>query len=752
MRFAFFVGVAALAAWPLAAQQRPGAPAGNVGAGGSDTANARRASSGRLTIVAAPAPVSPRIDGNLDDEVWRLASPATGFVQSEPREGRPATEATEVRVAYDAQYLYVAAHMHHHDPSAAIVNDIRKDFREDNQDDFEILLDTFGDRRNGYVFITNAQGAKADRQISNEGREMNTSWDAVWEVRTQRVADGWTAEVAIPFHALRFDPHGSRPWGINFSRRIRGKNEIDFWSPVPRSYNLMRVSLAGDLVGLTTASAGRDLRVKPYVAARTVRATATDAFNQKVDGGVDLKYGVTAGLTLDVTVNPDFAQVEADEQQVNLTQFDQFFPEKREFFLENSGIFYVGDAARNNRVYVPPTPDEDLLLFFSRRIGLTSTGQPIQLPAGLRLTGKLAGFNLGALSMQTSRTGTTPASNYSVLRVRRNVFQGSDIGVMFMNRQSTDTSTSYNRVFGGDANVRFFRRLDWNSFVIGTRTPGVESGQYAARTSLNYEGNFFHGKAGVLEIGNGFNDELGYYRRTDVRKWILDTGLRPRLDALRAVGIREMHPHVTWSYYESPQGEMLAKTLHTGYSFFLNNGGFGELSANPRFERITKPFVIDPSIAPIPVGSYGWNEWQIRGQTDPSRALTLEFTGIAGGLWSGTQRTVRLTTTAHPSYRWRVAAAIQRTAAELDAPANAQFVATVWTMRANYSFTTTTFLDALSQYDPESKQLNANVRFNLIHHPLSDLYIVLNEQRFLTTDGVTPGRSVIIKFTQMLAL
>lgn len=706
----------------------------------------------RPTITAAAAKERPRIDGVLDDEVWRSATPVSGFVQAEPQEGAPASEATEVRVAYDATTLYVAGYMHDRAPDGIIVNAIRKDFKEEDQDDFEVILDTFGDRRNGYIFITNAEGAKADRQVANEGREINTSWDAVWTVATRRVADGWIAEMAIPFQALRFSPHAGQQWGINFSRRIRRRNEIDFWAPVPRSFGLTRVSLAGDLAGLVIGGGGRDLRVKPYVAARTVRESGGPSFRRGEDAGVDVKYGPTPGLTVDLTVNPDFAQVEADEQQVNLTQFSQFFPEKREFFLENSGVFYVGDAARNNRVSLAPTPDEDLLLFFSRRIGLTTDGRPVPIPVGARLSGTAAGLGVGALAMRTRATSTAPASNYGVVRLRRNVFSGSDVGVIGMNRSAADSGGDYNRLAGADANIRMFGHVDWNSYYVRSATPGAAPGQYAARTSLNSEGNFVHVKAGVLEIGRGFEDDLGYYRRTDVRKWLLDAGVRPRLASLKRYGVREMHPHVTWNYYESPGNRtMLAKNLHTGYTFFMSNGGFFELSANPRFERIASPFRIYRSVDPLPAGGYGWTEWQLKGNTDASRPLSIDGTLIGGGFWSGTQRALRATVTWRPDYHARVAAGISRTAARLDVPAGQRFVATLYTTRASYSFNTIAFVDALTQFDPDSRQMSANVRFNVIHHPLSDVFVVYNDQRFLTPDAPIAGRSLTVKITQMVS-
>ncbi len=714
----------------------------------------RRVAADRPSVaaVAVAGAQSVRIDGVLDDPVWRETRPVSGFVQSEPNEGRPASEPTEVWVAYDTRNLYVAAYLHDREPGRLVVNDIKKDFKEDDQDDFEILLDTFGDRQNGYVFITNPAGARADRQVANEGREVNTSWDAAWSVKTKVVSDGWIAEFSIPFRSLRFDPAAGHRWGINFSRRIRRRNEISFWAPVPRAYNLARVSLAGELEGLTFRSAGRNIRLKPYMAARTVRETGAVGFDQNADLGLDLKAGIGAGLIVDASVNPDFAQVEADEQQVNLTQFSQFFPEKREFFLENSGTFYVGDAARNNRVTTTPTPDEDLLLFFSRRIGLDRNGRTISIPAGIRLTGKTGGFTIGALSMQTKGSATSRATNYGVVRLRRNLGGGTDVGMTFLNRQATDTSGDYNRVLGGDANIRFFKKLDWNSYLVGTDAPGSSRGQYAWRSSLNYESNFFHGKAGVLQIGEGFRDDLGYYRRTAARKYLFDFGIRPRPQWARQHGVREMHPHVAWNFYQDLQGRSIAYNMHTGYTFFMSNGAYFELSLNPNRQVIAKPFAISPDVAPIPAGRYDWTESQVIGSTDPSRALSSSFRVITGGLWSGRQKTISLSGTWRPNYRFRATGGVVRTSADLDQPARAHFTATLYTMRANYSFTTNMFLDALTQYDPERHLLNANVRFNLIHHPLSDLFVVFNEQR-ISVPGepyVAPGRSVIVKFTQML--
>jgi hypothetical protein len=703
------------------------------------------------TIKATPAQHSIIVDGKLDEPDWQSAAIATGFLQSEPHTGSPATENTEVRVLYDADRLYIGAYMHDSDPSKLIVNDLRKDFAEDQQDDFEVILDTFHDRTNGYVFITNLAGARSDRQVANEGREINASWDGMWWVKTNRVADGWVAEIAIPFKSLRYDFAASPSWGINFARRVRRKNEIDFWSPVPRAFGLARVSLAGELAGISHEGASRDLRVKPYAATRSIRDVGGPSFRSTSDAGLDLKYGVTQGLTLDVTVNPDFAQVEADEQTVNLTQFSQFFPEKREFFLENSGIFYVGDAARNTRVSLPLTSDEDMVLFFSRRIGLSPAGTQLTIPAGLRLTGNIDGLNIGLLSMNTEKSPTTPGNQYSVVRVRHNLFTGTDVGFIVLDREGTTSGSDWNRVAGIDGNVRLPGNVDWNSYAVLSRKPGVTGGQYTYRSTFNHEGNFFHAKGGVLEVGDGFNDDLGYFRRTDTRKYLIDTGIRPRPAWLAPLHLREMHPHIVWAYYENLAGEMTAKSLHSGYSLFFSDGGFFEFSVNPNFQRIDKPFAIDRAVTPIPAGGYSWRTYQFRGQTNKSKPLFLDYTFITGGLWNGDQNTQQLALGLRPSVHFSGTLGVNHTAAQLD---QGDFDALLWTARANYSFTTNMFFDGLAQYDPRAHLFNANLRFNLIHHPLSDLFVVVNHQRISTPDApdIKPGLGVIVKFTQMFSL
>ncbi len=710
-----------------------------------------RVGSRRVTAMKAAHPI--KLDGVLDDDAWQHAEVAGSFTQIEPGTGQPATEATDVRVAYDANFVYIGAYLHDREPNKLIINDIKKDFFEVDQDDFEVILDTYRDRHNGYMFVTNAAGAKADRQVTGEGREINGSWDAVWNVKSRVVSDGWIVEMAIPFRAIRFDPAGPGTWGINFARRIRRKNEIDSWAPIPRAFNVMRLSLAGDLEGIHPEDTPRDTRLKPYVLGKTVREIGVSPYTTTGAAGVDLKSALGRSLTLDITVNPDFAQVEADEQQVNLSQFSLFFPEKREFFLENSGAFYVGDAPRSNQVSPTLTPDEDLLLFYSRRVGLTAAGRPMPIPAGARLSGTLGGFGVGALVMRTDPTDSIPGSTYSTLRLKRNLAPGTDVGAFYLGRDGVGQNAGSNHVYGVDENIRFFGKVDWNSFLAKSETPGKTNGQYAWRTSINYEAQFIHAKVAAMELGEGFQDDLGYYRRTDVRKYFLDFGLRPRPAWWQAMGGRELHPHVVWNYYNDVAGTTIGKYLHNGQTLFFADGAYTELSANIYYGLITDSLRLnrgDPTAQQIAPGGYQWTQWQWIYTSNSSRPLSYSFTAITGGLWSGTQKTLDASATYRPDYHFRVTASVAHTSAKLDRP-NQKFDATVWTGRATYSFTSTMFLDALTQYNAEVKQFNANIRFNVIHHPLSDLFIVYNEQRFTTPDAPLVGRSLVVKVTQMLS-
>ena len=707
---------------------------------------------GRRIVGAVEARAPIVVDGALDEEVWRIAQPAADFLQAEPHEGDAASEPTEVRLAFDRDALYIGVVCHDREPSALIVNDIRKDFVAGEQDSFEVILDTFADRRNGFVFVVNPLGAKSDAQIANEGRDVNTSWDAVWSVATKRDAAGWSAEIRIPFKTLRFERGADRIWGVNFSRRIRRKNEIDYWSPVPRVYNLYRAGLGGTLTGLPDASQGHNLRLKPWIAADSTRPIGGSGFIRDQHVGIDVKYGVTPSLTLDVTAKPDFAQAEADEQQVNLTQFSLFYPEKREFFLENSGMFYFGDIPRESRLgtqrFAPP--EEEVLLFFSRRIGLSNTGDPIPIAAGGRLTGRVGRTGVGLMTIQTESTATRAGDNYTVLRGRRDILRNSDIGGILLSRESAGGSADRNEVAGVDANFRFMRALSINGFLSKSFTPGRDGGEMAGKGSIVWNDNSLHAQYSLLSIGDNFRDDIGFIKRTGVRKHFVDFGVRKRYEWWRKIGVRELHPHTRYNIYTDPSNQKVSHTNHIAMAWFLETGGYLEVQWNPRFERIITPFQIrrDQSFAP---GAYGWNEYVFELETNHSRKVSGSALITMGGFWTGTQKTTKVGVLFRPSYHLTFDTAIQRSDIDLPFPMHA-FVTNLATSRIGYAFNTRTFLDTLLQYNTDLKQFSANVRLDLIHRPLSDLFVVYNEQQLTDQPTlVNTGRGLIVKYTHMLA-
>src|SRR5262245_26045977 len=412
------------------------------------------------TLIATRASGPISVDGSLDEPPWTVAPVATDFLQNEPNEGRPPTFATDVRVLYNDDAIYLGVFAHDDEPSGLVVSDLKKDFNTAASDAFIVVIDTFSDQRNGFEFATNPARAKWDAQMFNEGRESNASWDGIWDVSTKVTSDGWYAEIRIPFKTLKFTRADPQAWGINFQRRLRCRNEESYWAPLPRFYNLDRVSMAGSISGLRDLKPGRNLRVKPFASASssTVGTRRPDA---DYDAGLDVKYGITSGLTLDTTFNTDFSQVEADEQQVNLTRFSILFPEKRDFFLENSGIFQFGlpttgtsavggsSPAASGRQNSPP----DAKLFFSRTIGLSDAGDAIPILAGSRLTGKLGNHSIAVLNIQQRGKGAVPATNFTAIRVDRSVLGNSDVGVIVLNKDAA--GASYNRVGGLDANFRF---------------------------------------------------------------------------------------------------------------------------------------------------------------------------------------------------------------------------------------------------------------------------------------------------------
>jgi len=705
-------------------------------------------------LAAARATGDIMLDGALDETAWREAPIANGFIQNDPREGTPATYDTEVRVLYSDDALYFGVWAKDEEPSKIIVSDLKKDYNTGGSDGFRIVLDTFHDGRNGYQFATNPAGAKWDSQMANEGRDNNSNWDGIWDVKTTITETGWFAEIWIPLRTLKFGDGEPQVWGINFERKLRRLNEDSYWSPIPRIYDAQRVSLAGTLEGMRGLHAGKNIRVKPYALTSGSRVT-TRPMAGDFQGGVDVKYGVTSGLVWDFTVNTDFSQVEADEQQVNLTRFNLFFPEKRDFFLENQGIFAFGNEAggggngggnpgsgRTNQV-------QDMRLFFTRRIGLSDSGQSLPILAGTRLSGREGAYSLGVLNIQERADQGVQATNFTALRLRRDVLANSDVGAVLLDKEVA--GPRFNRLAGFDANFRF-GDLQLNGFAAKTFSPdnpALEGGsEVTTRTSVDYRNRKWRLNARYTTVGDGFNDELGFIPRVGVNEFNaqINRTLRP---TWLPRGIREMGPH--WVIVQSNRADGSGLDLRMqDFHFPLNfaNGSFIEVGKNTNLEVIRVPFTLNSARgARIDLGEYPYDEYFITYRPNDSAQFSSGFRYGIGDFYGGYKRSYSWQPTFRPNEKLNTQLTLQLN--DISLP-TISYLSTLTTARVNYNFNTKVFVNALLQYSTDSHQLSSNIRFNVIHRPLSDFFFVYNEHRD-EHSGLLQDRSLIAKMTYMVA-
>ena len=702
-------------------------------------------------LIATRAIGTITLDGALDEPAWTEAPVANGFIQNDPREGTNATYDTDVRVLYTDDALYFGVFAHDMEPSKIIVSDLKKDYSTGSSDGFSVVLDTFHDGRNAYQFSTNPAGAKWDAQMANEGRDNNSNWDGIWDVKTRITETGWAAEIWIPFRTLKFGDEDPQVWGINFERKLRRLNEDSYWSPLPRIYDARRVSLAGTLEGMRGVHAGKNIRVKPYVLSSGSRVT-TRPMAGDFQGGVDVKYGVTNGLVWDFTVNTDFSQVEADEQQVNLTRFNLFFPEKRDFFLENQGIFAFGDqggGGGNNGFGGRGNSPQDMRLFFTRRVGLSEGGQALPILGGTRLSGRQGAYSLGVLNIQQREDQGVPGTNFTALRLRRDVLANSDVGAVLLDKEVS--GPSFNRLAGFDANFRF-GNLQMNGLAAKTFSPAqaiIGTGDdVTARGSINYQSRKWRNSFRYTTVGERFDDQLGFIPRVGVHETqtTIWRTLRPRW---LPRSIREVGPHWEFRQFNHADGGALdqrQQDFHLMVQF--SNGANMEPGVNTNLEVINTPFTLNSARGvKIQNGRYEYNEYFIQYRHNgASRFGTSARYGI-GPFYGGYRRYYALGPEFRPNEKLNVSLTMQVNDISLPAVA---YVSTLATTRVNYNFSTKMFINALLQYNTDSHQLSSNIRFNVIHRPLSDFFFVYNEHRD-EQSGLLQDRSLIAKMTYMVA-
>ena len=715
----------------------------------------------------------PDMDGNvLDDPAWAAATPSTGFRQTAPDEGLPATQRTEVRIVFTDDTIYFGVVCYDDDPSAIIVSDSRRDSSMNDADSFQMVLDTFTDQQNGFVFGTTPAGQEYDGQVINEGGErlfggsggggfsrgggggFNINWDGAWQVSTAITEIGWSAEFAIPFRTIRFPDRAEQTWGVNFQRNIRRRNETAYWAPLPRQYNLYRVSMAGQLTDIMApVGISRNLQFTPYVTGELLtRDNAPDADPLALgDFGADLKYSVTSGLTLDATYNTDFAQVEVDQQQVNLDRFNLFFPEKRPFFLENAGAFTVNNAGPASGMNLGQTE-----LFFSRRIGISDAGNPIPILGGARLSGKVGdSTTVGFINMQTETvTAVTPANNFTVARVRQDLPNRSSLGGLFVNRQSTGRAApdnAYNRTYAVDGRWGVGQNGLVQGFVGRTQTPGRDGRDHALSVSGIYNSQLWRIISGYQENGEDFNPEVGFLRRTGFRKY--DLGINNTSRPGGVLLFQELTPHMSftrfWNFDDGPfSGELETSQLHLHFmGEFLDSSSAG-INADLRSEGVFRPFTVGG--IPVLPGRYDWTEWGYTYNSNRSAPISASIRATVGGFFDGDIVTIRPSINARYGEIFNLSLSYSRNDIEL--PRGARTI-NLTSVDVGYNFTPRLFIQSLLQHNDDAELWAVNFRFGWLQDANTGLFLVYNE-----TDGIGDsvptgaGRSLILKYSYLFDL
>jgi hypothetical protein len=700
--------------------------------GSSDTTPATGRLPSSATIRATAIFTAVTLDGRLDEPFWATADSIDDFRQREPLEGSSATERTVVKVAHDAEALYIAVRCDDSNMRGVRASQLRRDADLSSDDNVQLLIDSFNDRRSAFVFGTNPNGAMWDAQFSGVD-DLNENWNGIWEVAVSRDNAGWTAEFRIPLLALRFHAGTDTEFGFNVRRFIRRKNEEDLWRSSSRTQGFYRLNNEGTITNLGDLHRPHDLEVYPYALGRAVE-TEHDSVGRETNGGylggkagVDAKLGITPTLTADVTVNTDFAQVEADQQVINLTRFPFFFPEKREFFLESSGQFDLGTPGR-------------VQLFYSRRIGLDTSGAPVPIVAGGRIYGRLGPWKLGFLDAQT---GGADNANDAVVRVQRDLFDRSYIGAIGT-FHAGPRGQGVERAGGLDIDlpaVVHGANLEPKVWIAGSQTPGVPGTPLAWRISTDNPNDLFDNFVSLYRIDSGFAPPLGFVRRTGIWETTGHVDFMPRPGVL---GIRQLDftfPIPSWDVIANDKGSLFRsadwQTAWFEWRVFggdRQNGDHFEVNVQRLMDAPTDSFAIFRGVV-IPPGRYWWSRYELQYFMNPGRPLSFGAFVNWGQFYGGHSTDLEL------SAAWRggghviVSTVLTRTRAELPFGA---FTAVLSASRLEYDFNTRTSLLAFVQYDNENERVDFNVRFHWIPVIGDDVYVVWNSG-FTTFPGASYG-------------
>src|SRR5262245_19190648 len=687
-------------------------------------------------------------DGRLDDAVYMSFEPAPAFRQQEPQLGELAVEQTEMWVFFDDRNVYVSARMHDSAPDRMVADEMRRDASLYQNEHFVVVLDTFHDRRTGFFFQTNPLGGVRDAFIQDENTA-NYDWNAVWDVRVHRDETGWTSEMVIPFKSLRYPTGKEQVWGINARRWERRVNEHSLLSitppGTPPNNSVQRLANAATLVGMEVPPPARNIELKPYgVSNLTTNRVASPPTSNKIDKdiGIDAKYGITSNMTLDLTVNTDFAQVEIDEQQVNLTRFSLFYPEKRDFFLEGRGIFDFarGGAGAQQGVTTSDTP----YLFYSRRIGL-NRGRVIPIDVGGRLTGKVGPYGLGLMNIQTGdeAVSRTEPTNFTVVRVKRDVLRRSAIGAMMTNRSLVTTGDGSNQAYGVDGAFSFYQNVSTGFYWARTATDGRTGDDDSYQGRFDYSADRYGARAEFLSVGRNFNPEVGFIRRVDFDRSFGQLRFSPRPKHVKYV--RKFTWDGSGEFIVNGAGAVEARVQNAHFGTEFENSDQFSAEVTHDYELLTVPFTIPGSSLTIPRGDYTFTDLQTSYGFGAQRRVSGSIGVQIGQYYNGTIRSLTLGSGSLASGRISVLRQLSVeptfSVSEIELPYGA-FTTTLARSRVDYGFSPLMFVSALVQYSSADRSFSSNLRFRWEYRPGSELFVVYTDEHDTTDPPVATATTI----------
>lgn len=706
---------------------------------------------GRVVVRAVRIQRPPSIDGRLDEEIYTTIQAVDGFVQQVPREGQPATERTEAWILFDDTNFYFSARCYDSQPERITANELRRDSSNifNGGDSMTLVLDTLFDQRNGFLFQTNPLGAVREQQIS-DGQYIE-SWNTIWQVKATRFSGGWSLEMMIPFKSLRYREAGPQTWGINFRRVIRHKNEYAGLTLIPAAFGpsgLGQMQMAAPLVGLVTPARSRNVELKPYVvSSATTDATAPVPFANKVTGnlGGDFKYGLTRSLITDVTVNTDFAQIEEDVQQVNLTRFNVLFPEKRDFFLEGQGIYAFGGRSVAGRG--SGDTDDVPVMFFSRQIGL-SAGQMVPVLGGGRITGKAGRWDIAGLNIQTGEKEAARAvsTNFSSLRIRRDILRRSNVGMIATLRNPAGPGQQATATYGGDFSIRFSPNTTALGYFARADNARTFETANSYRASFEYAGDRYGLGVERLLVGRGFDPSLGYTRRTDFRRDVASLRFSPRLRNNR--WMRKLTWQGSWAYYtDAGVTQVQNRALEGSFGIEFHSGDQAFVSVTDEYELLPQDFTIAPGVR-VPQGGYSADTFRASYTFANQRRFAGRFATAVGDFYDGTRR--------EASYSGRVAV-VPQFAMEpgislswVEIPYG-DFAARLLTNRFTYTPTARLQVSSLVQFNLDANTQSASVRMRWEYIIGSELFVVYSDGRDVSgRPNRLLNRSFAVKITRLL--